>query len=241
MKPAFSVTFRCIMIYLILLSFSLFVNSQEYYLPFSGGYSQSLEEAPLPQRSMFSFSQYGLSLSYKFQGAKVSETYVDNTAYQYIHINGFTKMAQVGAPALPVHNELIAMPPGARGKINILNTEFIEYSGYNIHPALKPARDTEGYPEPEFEIDMALYNTDAFFPENVVEIKQTYKSRGTPIALTQIIPVQFNPFTGVIRVYSKIEFGILYQGGGTFDQIADHIQKIYLMEQQYLFLEILKQ
>ena len=39
-----------------------------------------------------------------------------------------------------------------------------------IHPALQPTRDTEGAPAPEFEIDGVIYSSNAFYPEQPVEV-----------------------------------------------------------------------
>ena len=120
-------------------------------------------------------------------------------------------MGQVGKPALPVYNDIIAVPDNAVPTITILETESVEYSGYMIHPALEPATDN-GEPDPEFEIDSVLYNTDEYFPENISSIVQIQKVRGISLAFIQICPVQFNPVTHSIKVYSKIKYRIEFTG-----------------------------
>ena len=176
----------------------------------------------LPQRTVEGTRNENVEITFEFAGGIVTEITAKNEPYQFIHIEGFAKMDEVGNPALPSRNEIIAMPKGATGKVSILSSEYTEYKGYQIHPALEPARDTEGAPEPEFTINSRLYNTNSFFPNNIVEILDVGISRGTPLAKTQIRPVQYNPVTGTIRVYNKIKFKLEFTGGeGSFDSIKN--------------------
>ncbi|MCD4818695.1 MAG: hypothetical protein K8S23_08380, partial [Candidatus Cloacimonetes bacterium] len=176
----------------------------------------------LPKRSIRANSSILTEVNYDFSAARVTSRISENMEFNYLHIDGFAKMDIVGAPALPAHNEIIAIPRGATGEVVILDASYKEFDGYMIHPALMPARDTEGAPEPDFTINKTLYNTDKFFPENIVEILDIGLSRGTPLLKTQIRPVQFNPVTKKIRVYSNINFRIETSGGaGSFDYISE--------------------
>ena len=202
-----------------LLAFSTTFFGQ--YLSFTSGIQSISAESTLPVRTFENGGALSCTVTYNFTAATISEQEVSGEVYQFLHIDGFAKMGQVGAPALPAHNEIIAMPRNSSGRIIMLESSFFEYPGYMIHPALEPAIDTEGAEEPEFEKDEIIYSTNSFFPENVVEIIDVGLSRGTPLAKTQVRPVQFNPVTGVIRVYTKISYRIDFEGGyGSFDYIA---------------------
>jgi len=138
-------------------------------------------------------------------------------------------MGQVGAPALPAKNEVIAIPRGAEGEIIIIEANYKEYDGFMIHPALEPARDTEGAPEPKFEKDEKIYSTNEFFPKNVVEITNTGISRGTKLVYVEVRPVQFNPVTKKIRVYSNIKYKLVKHGGeSNFDYIKQENSEHYI-------------
>jgi len=178
-------------------------------------------ETTEPIRSFQNGDAEYCEIAYDFLGSTITTQNVDGKNYHLLHIDGFSKMGQVGAPALPAHNEIIAMPRGSTGKIVMLETNYYEYPEFLIHPALEPARDTEGATEPAFEKDLSIYNSNSFFPEQIVEIQNTGISRGTPLAKVQVRPVQFNPVTGIIRVYTKIAYRIDYKGGQqSFDYIA---------------------
>ncbi len=178
----------------------------------------SREQSTLPHRTITDNNTDNVEVDYSFQGANVTSTTVKKTVYNYLHIEGFSKMHDVGKPALPVHIDLIALPSNSEAVVSIIESEWQELENYMIHPALKPASDAEGAPEPRFEINRKLYRTDAYFPKNIVDVIEIQKLRGASIANVQIKPVQFNPVTGKIRVYSRIKYRIEFVGSGkSFD------------------------
>ena len=189
----------------VFLSFT-FAYSQNTFLPFIEDNIISQDEITLPNRIVDDHEIEYIELEYTFQGAFVSNKIVENETYHYLNIQNFGKMNDIGKPALPAYNDFIAIPENATAKIIIIDKEFIEVTGFMIHPALKPALDTEGAPEPEFEINNILYNTDEFYPENIIEIINTPKLRSTALSLTLIRPVQVNPLTNTLRVYLKIKY-----------------------------------
>ena len=206
----------------ILIINTFVVYSQNTYLSFNEG-SKGKQDGveTMPTRTYQSLKSSNLEIGYTFTGAYVAETEVEKTLYNFLHIEGFAKMTQVGAPALPAHNDIIAIPKGATGEIVLLEKKYYEYDGYMVYPTLKPARDTEGAPSPEFEKDDAVYTKNEFFPKNVVEIVDVSINRGTVLATAQIRPVQFNPVTGKIRVYTNIKYRLEASGGeGSFDYIS---------------------
>ncbi len=209
----------CLIMFLFL---SITTFSQNTYLSFEDGIKDAKTEIETePTRSYESVKSNDVEIGYVFTGAFISEKLVEKSTYNYFFIDGFGTMSQIGAPALPAHSDIIAMPKGAKGKIIILDAKYYEYDGYMIHPALEPARDTEGAPSPKFKKDEAVYSRDEFFPKNIVEIVSVGVNRGTCLATTQIRPVQFNPVTGKVRVYTSIKYRLETVGGEeSFDYIA---------------------
>ncbi len=164
-----------------------------------------------PQIVKLESNKKGMHVEYVFNGFKVSNRKQGGKSYQYLHIKDFGKMSEVGKPALPANNVNVIIP-SSQFEIEIQNANFVEYDGYEIHPALKEATDLAGDPEPEFEIDSIQYSTDEFFPESIVECVNTGLIRGVKIATIQIRPIQYNPVTKKIRVYENIEYKIVFSG-----------------------------
>lgn len=218
-----------ISILISVLFFTFLSFSQSKYLSFQNGIQNFKEDTSEPIRIIKNQKSQGIEINYQFSGAIISEKNVKNTSYSFINISKFAKMSQVGAPALPVNTDIIAIPKGSVPKITVISKDFYEYSGYMIHPALKPATGVAGEQEPEFEIDSVLYHTDAFFPENISKIRNIQYSRGTPLVYISINPVQFNPVTGTIRVYTNIKYRIDFEGGTkSFEDIALSNSKHYI-------------
>ncbi len=183
-------------------------------LSFTTGIITTSESSILPARIVSSGEDQFFEVSYTLTGSRIFEHIENEKTYHLLSIDGFTRMQIPGAPSLPVKNDMILMPPSSTGHLEILETNYYEYDGYMIHPALQPALDTEGAPEPQFFTDQEVYGKDAFFPEQAVELIDVHFNRGNPIAMVQIRPVQFNPVSGKIRVYTNIEYRLDFQNSG---------------------------
>ncbi|MFC2111583.1 C25 family cysteine peptidase, partial [Bacteroidota bacterium] len=184
-----------------------------------------------PERIISSENESFIEIEYTFSGLHVKSETVDNVLYQKLIIDGYGQLNEVGKPSLPSHTDLIAITENSNATIVIEEVITKEYSGYMVYPALEPAVDTKDAPNPEFQIDNTTYNTNKFFPENIVEIIDIQKLRGMPIAMVNICPVQFNPVTGKIRVYEKIKYRVQYNGGlKSYDRIdresSDNFKRI---------------
>jgi hypothetical protein len=167
-------------------------------------------------------------IEYDLPSITISSKSVNGLNYNFVHIKGFGKMGEVGKPAVPAHTDIIIFPSGEKPKINILETEVQILEGYNIHPALEPARDTYGAPEPEFEIDNTTYSTNEFYPANPVEITDIQYFREAPLGFVQIRPIQFNPVTKQIKVYTKIKYRLEFKGSSRiFSEIAKNNSNNY--------------
>ncbi len=162
-----------------------------------------------------------IDIEYQFENVKIFSKIVDGNKYNFVHTKDFNHMSKVGFPAVPSHIEVVAMPNGAQSRVTVLSSEYIDYVGYNVHPALQPASDSIGAPEPPFEINRAQYENNEFFPSRLVDIVEHQEMREAQLALVEIHPVQFNPVTKTLRVYSKIRYRVDYIGASSsFDDLA---------------------
>jgi PKD repeat protein len=179
-------------------------------------------KSTLPDRSIKDLRDSGVEITYKFKGAVLAPMDVEGTTYYIPHIYGFSHMNEVGSPRLPAKNHHIAIPYGSHAVIEILDVQFKEYSDkYTIHPSLEPQPDCEGYREPDFEINREVYETDADFPEKVVEVLERETFMGVPVAVIQVRPMQINPVTKKLKAYSRIKFKVTFSGGErSFDRFA---------------------
>jgi len=206
------------------------IYSQNTYLSFI---DKSKSSETYPVRKFKDNGLKGMEITYNFPGAFVSNKTVKGIDYKYLQIKGFSKLQEVGKPALPTHNDIIAIPQGAKASIKIVEAKTKVYNNYLIHPALKPAPDTDEAPEPIFEIDEQFYKSDFNYPQKPVDIVEIQKIRGTDIALVRICPVQYNPAKQKLTVYSYIKYKIVFSNASAFIDKNSHSESFLRMLPNY--------
>lgn len=211
------------------IALSFCISGQNSFLPFNNNQRST-------NNAVRSFNEQGLNgiqIEYSFNGAIVVNKEVEGKVYTYLNVKDFSKLKAVGKPALPCHNDIIAVPMGADAKIKIIDIEYKEFINYLIHPALQPATDTKGAKEPEFEIDEDFYRQDVFYPATPVEITEIQKIRGMSMAIVEIRPVQYNPAQRKIRIISKIKYEIEFDGATQFIDVSEHSEYFLNMLPNY--------
>jgi hypothetical protein len=203
---------------LILLVISGF--SQNYLLSFSGYKKASTLNEPV--RGIDDRGLDGIHISYHFDEVAVITKKEKNNIYQLLSIKNFSHLQEVGKPALPSHIDLVAIPEGADYELIIQHDVALIKSNYRIYPALQPARDTEGAPEPEFEIDRSFYKKDRIYPAEPVRIREIITIRGLRYALVEITPIQYNPSTGQIFMHENLNYELRFKGAKRFMDYSRH-------------------
>ena len=205
---------------IILLAVSFAGFSQSQFISFSGHTRAKVLQQPL--RSVQDYGIDGLDISYHFENM-VSVTKTEKTdVFSQLSIAGFSHLQEVGKPALPSHIDLVAIPDGAEYNLEIMHDIPLVKNGFRIYPALQPARDTEGAPEPEFEIDSKFYKQNKIFPAEPVRIKGIIKIRGLRHTMVEVMPVQYNPATGQIFLHENLNYKIRFSGSQNFMDYTQH-------------------
>ncbi len=196
----------------LLLSVLLFTGiaaAQSNFLPFSDNTRSAKESKPAVKTT--DNGAESVEVSYSLAGANVSSKKEGADTYSMLSIDDFSMTMEVGKPALPSKNEMIAVPDGAEIDIVVTKTTFKEYKDYDIYPALAPERDTYGAKPSEFKKDKETYSSDAFYPAKLVDLVNTPVLRGSKMAVVRTCPVQYNPATRTLRVYSEISYKVLFK------------------------------
>jgi hypothetical protein len=134
--------------------------------------------------------------------------------FSELHVTGYAYTYVPGAPKLPVNRKLIEIPIGAVPRVNIISYELEEYDlidfgiQYPLMPAQPPA-PKDGTVMP-FEYDASAYTQNSYSDDELVTVDILGMMRGLRIARVNISPIQYNPVSGKIRVYSNIEVEVLF-------------------------------
>ena len=175
---------------------------------------RSADADNLYEKPKMDFTDEGMNgtvIDYKFSGAVVVDAEENGVQYQHISIDQFGKLGDVGKPQLPQRVYSFAVPSGAKTKIQIVDTQIDTLDGFRIYPALPPASDLVGAPEPQFTIDEEFYSKDTLYPSNPVSLYDIRELRGTSIAMVRLCPVQYNPSIGKLVVYSKLKLKVSFE------------------------------
>jgi hypothetical protein len=208
---------------LSLLLVSFLLNAQNTLISFSG--IKPLKENPAPIRNIIDNGVEGIQVSYHFDALSVNNKLHKSEVYQQLSIPNFSHIQEVGKPAMPAHIDLIAIPEGADYELVISHDVAMVKKGFKIYPALQAARDTEGAPEPSFEINDDFYSTNQLYPLEPVIIKEIVTIKGLRYALVQISPVQYNPATGHIFLHQNLNFELKFKSANRFIDCRKHSEQ----------------
>ncbi len=181
-------------------------------------------------REISDHGMQGMDVTWHFGEVTTHPVVVENQVYNYLRMQHFTHTKEVGKPALPCYNELIAIPQGADVTIRIIKANYTDHPAeHRVHPALQPAVDTYGAAEPDFEIDELFYKTDQFYPKDLVMLEGIQYWRELSFGVFTLFPVQYNPVQKIIRVYTELEFEIEFTGGTHFLDLSQHSEHFLSM------------
>ena len=143
------------------------------------------------------------SLLIKFEAPTLqfSSQEVNGRTFTSISFMGATLTTGVGRPSLPVHPQLIGIPPDASPHVNVINSRLEVRQTEHIIPA-QPSGLAN--PRPTLIIDTDFYRRDRPYPTKLVEITPIGLIRGQRVARLQIQPIQYNPARSQLKIYHEL-------------------------------------
>ena len=154
----------------------------------------------------------GVTVRLDFPGVFVHEKKVDGVTYQRLSIPGRAVLTDVGKPELPIAGELIEVPFDVSLVPEIVAAESVVLKGwYHVYPAQPLPLEAGSKGEP-FVLDSTTYLKNADYPAvlSVAADEDVGVIRGHRVASLKVNPIQYNPATGQVTVYSMIEVRLNY-------------------------------
>ena len=165
---------------------------------------------------MNSFS--GIRVQNLFSSFNTFDVQTSDGLFTELAAEKYTYTEEVGRPKLPVFRQLINIPVGAEVEVEIISSTVKEYklSDFGITNRIMPtqppvAKSKTG--KADFVIDRKVYGQDKFYGEAPAKAEILGFLRNNHIARLDIAPVQYNPVTGVIRVYEEMTVNVKFTGG----------------------------
>ncbi len=127
---------------------------------------------------------------------------INSEIYNFVNLKGESKIYEKGNPSLPKAVRSIVIGDDAKIEFDVVESNYVEYQ-MNIAPSkgmLSREIDPATIP---YEFSKA-YQTDNFFPGNLVSSNDPYIMRDVRGIAVTINPFQYNPVTKTLRVYTHI-------------------------------------
>lgn len=162
--------------------------------------------------NMIKSNNSSVEISYSVHEFTMQDVTVKGNAMKAIHLPTTFLPNDEGAPDLPGSSQYIALPQGAKPKLNIISYRTEKYSDIDVAPAPRIPLDTDNGPL-DYNKDETIYSENAFYPENPFILSETTTIRGVDAVLLGITPFQYNPVTKELVVYRDIELEVEFEGG----------------------------
>ena len=140
-------------------------------------------------------------LKFELNGYSFEE--VENDFYK-VNIDKGSPILIKGSPNLPKLNTSIIIPDNKQMSIYIRDSKYIEIDDINIIPSKGNfSRDIDPSTVPyEFS---EVYEQDSFYPQKIAQLGEPYILRGLRGQGIIVNPIQYNPVSKTLRVYTSIE------------------------------------
>ena len=119
-----------------------------------------------------------------------------------------------GAPQLPVWSKLLQVPVCDSVVAHVTGAQYTDYDAADLgitHPVI-PAQ----FPAPKngtvppFAYNSTVYTTNAFYSLPLVRVEKAGVKRSAALANIYVSPVQYNPVTGKVRVYTHLDVEVTF-------------------------------
>jgi hypothetical protein len=156
-------------------------------------------------------------LGFRLAGIEIAPTIASNgQGFQSVtpiasNPDRFGQTGEEGFPELPLYSQLVAIPDQAGIRLEIISAQYETLEGYNIMPCQPSTAEGSSELAP-FTINTEFYSRNEFYPAEPVTLGEPVICRDLRMVPTVIYPVQFNPVTGQLRVYTHIDYRLSYEG-----------------------------
>ena len=164
------------------------------------------------------------TLSFSADSVNFSSKTIDNIVYSQINYNGFRNSGDVAMPSLPATYFTFSVPYDA---YNFTVTATASGSESLTVPALaypiQQPRSFNDTTQITTQPDSIVYNTNAFYPQNLGKIiGKGYIGGDNHFVTIAVFPIQYNPVTSQVAFHENITITLNYSTGGgleTLDQM----------------------
>ncbi len=139
-------------------------------------------------------------------------------AFTRLVLPGFHHSMREGAPELPMMNRLLAIPPGAEARVEVVaqSSRALTLADYGITNPLFPAQPSMSKSADPAAVPF-VYERSAYLEPRVAQVPAAVVEVGTLRALRigrlEISPVEYLPAEGKLVIHDRMEVRVHFEGG----------------------------
>ncbi len=165
-----------------------------------------------------SVSDLELAIDMRLMALHTNIAMRSDSDFAVIELDDSGTTAEIGSPKLPVIRRLVQIPEGANVRVSATGrTQYYsieELTGAReILPAQPGVEKLFGASaNTPFAYNAQVYESDSWFFSNLAEIGRIGRLRGHRVAWLSIMPVDYNPAQGLIKVVSDVRITLEFPG-----------------------------
>ena len=138
--------------------------------------------------------------------------------YHRFSLTDESSLFEKGSPNLPSVYRSIVIPDDKQMSVEVVDVTFEEVNNIDIIPSKGEIPRTVDPEDVVYEFN-EVYTSDAWFPEDFIELNDPYILRDFRALVVQLNPIQYNPIDHTIRIVSEITVKISSIGPGRINVI----------------------
>lgn len=158
------------------------------------------------------------TLEFKLGGIVKQTLKTPNGEAVTVQFEGGTPLLQAGAPDIAKYALAIQLPATGNAQVEILAGEYQDFENVRVAPSKGDLKRNVNPASVPFVYGPA-YQRDAFFPADIAELQTPFIMRELRGQALWIYPVQYNPVSMVLRVYSSITVQVKAIGGTGINEL----------------------
>ena len=158
-------------------------------------------------------SPSGITLQFTFGDYEIRSVVIDGQEYVHVTLGKQPPILVTGAPELPHVARSVILPDDAAMSLTVVSQEYYDVPDVDVAPS-KGNLSRQIDPSTVPYAFGAEYQTDAFYPDVTATLGEPYILRDFRGAAVDVNPIQYNPVTRTLRVYTELTVRLASQADG---------------------------
>jgi len=153
-------------------------------------------------------------LSYRFGDLKEVPVTIDGQSFVELGMGREALLKRVGEPALPHVCRSVLIPDDADMAVRVIESRYYDVPEVAVAPSKGFLLRSVNPDDVPYTFG-GVYTVDAFYPGILADLRAPHILRDCRGVVVEVFPLQWNPVTRVLRVYTEVTLEVHQTGPGT--------------------------